>query len=122
MKVEEYRNLTDEEKEELLQHETNDIERMNIIRSFSTDELMLKYAFDLPENERAGVSYSLTKIENKLKIIDSLTDEKIVATAIIELPSDIHKIKLLKRIKNQDYKLIVLKSIKRINDRLFENN
>ena len=111
MKTEEYERLTDEELEKIIEQETNDLERMQIIRAFSTDELMLKYAFDLPESERSGVTYSLKNIENKVKIIDSLTDERYITAATVEIPSNKHKIRQLKRVKKPDYKLNIIKSI-----------
>ena len=111
MKTEDYQRLTDEELKKLLEQETNDLERMTIIRAFSTDDLMLKYVFTLPESERAAVTYSLRDVENKVKVINSLTDEKWIAAATVELPSSKHKIKQLKRIKKLNYKLSVIQSI-----------
>lgn len=109
----EYSNLTDEERIELLKIEQEDMIRCQIIRSFSNDELMMQYVFTIKyEQIRSSVTYSLLKIENKIKVIESLTDENAITAAVMELPNIEHKIKMLSKIKSAHYKNMIIRSIK----------
>jgi hypothetical protein len=53
-----YENLSDEERIELLKTEQNDMNRAFIIRSFSSDELKLKYIhLILNDENKSSVTY-----------------------------------------------------------------
>ena len=53
----------------------------------------------------------MTKEENKYKVISSLTDEKAIASATIELSDNIYKIKLLSKITSSNYKDYIIQSL-----------
>ena len=109
----EYSSLTDEERSELLKTEQDDMKRLRIIRSFSNDDLIIQYGYLIKEEEsRSCITYSLSKLENKLKIIETLTNEKWITAATLELPSNEWKIKLLGRVKSGYYKNMIIRSIK----------
>lgn len=106
-----YENLSDKEKEELLNVEKNEIERMLIIQSFSTDDLKLRYIATVREEYQSAIIHSLSKLENKIKAIENLKDEKYIADCIAEIQNDRYKILFLKRIQTLDYKIRIIQSI-----------
>lgn len=111
MEKKDYKLLSDEEKIKLLETEQDKIKRLQIIRSLSNDELMLKYTEYLTDEEKAAVSYSLSDLENKVKLIESITDEKWITAATAELPSNEYKIKLLSKIKTPYYKIRIIQTL-----------
>ena len=47
------------------------------------------------ESTKSAITYSLSKLENKVRVIEGLTEEKWITSATIELPSNKYKIKML---------------------------
>lgn len=112
MEDEDFINLSDEDKIELIKNEKNEVRKLKIIRALSSDELMMQCVdFLLNESEKAAITYTLSKLENKIKIIDGLTEEKWITAATIELPSNKYKIKMLPKLKSAYYKNCIIQSL-----------
>ncbi len=112
MEEKDYINLSDEEKIALIKKEKDELTKLKIIRTLSSDDLMMQCVnFLSGESEKSAVTYSLSKLENRVKIIESLTEEKWITAATIELPSNEYKIKILPRVKNAYYKNCIIQSL-----------
>lgn len=121
MEKDDYINLSDEEKIELIKREKNDLIKLKIIRSLSSEDVIMK-CVNLISNEstKSAITYSLSKLENKVRVIEGLTEEKWITSATIELPSNKYKIKMLSKIKNLYFKNCIIQSLN-INDNEIKN-
>lgn len=72
------------------------------------------------ESTKSAITYSLSKLENKVRVIEGLTEEKWITSATIELPSNKYKIKMLSKIKNLYFKNCIIQSLN-INDNEIKN-
>lgn len=117
-----YSNLSDEQKIDLLQREQDDMQRAFMLRSFSSDELKLKYIHLVIEDENKSlVTYKMTDEVNKVKIIETMQDEIWITIATTELSSNQLKIKLLSKVKNGYYKNCIIRSTKENDKELIDS-
>ena len=72
------------------------------------------------ESTKSAITYSLSKLENKVRVIEGLTEKKWITSATIELPSNKYKIKMLSKIKNLYFKNCIIQSLN-INDNEIKN-
>lgn len=85
---EELKQMSDKEKIQLLEelkNNSNEINKVEVIRSLFTDELKSSCIHYLSQDDsKSAITYSMTEEENKYKVISSLTDEKAITSATIE--------------------------------------
>ena len=112
---EELKQMSDKEKIQLLEelkNNSNEINKVEVIRSLFTDELKSSCIHYLSQDDsKSAITYSMTEEENKYKVISSLTDEKAITSATIELSDNIYKIKLLSKITSSNYKDYIIQSL-----------
>jgi len=116
-----YERFSDEELAKMIVSEKDEIKKTYMIRSLSTDELMLKYAMQLDDYNKSCVTYSLHKLENKIKIIETLQEERWLTAALLEIPSNKYKLKFYYKINNLDYKTRILGSLDANEQEIIDN-
>ena len=116
MNNEQLNNMSDEEKILYLNQirdNTNETDKINIIRSLPTDDLKIKcIEYLLTDESKAAITYSMSSEENKYKVISLLTDEKVITSAIIELSDNKYKMAILNRITTTSYKNDIINSLR----------
>lgn len=115
MNKEKLNGMSDEEKIsylEKIKDITDESDKIDIIRSLSTDDLKLQcVTFLLRDESKAATIYSMTNEDNKFKLINMLTDEKVITSAVIELSDNKYKMMMLNKITTSSYKNDIIHSL-----------
>lgn len=116
MNKEKLNGMSDEEKIsylETIKDITDESDKIDIIRSLSTDDLKLQcVTFLLRDESKAAIIYSMTSEDNKFKLINMLTDEKVITSAVIELSDNKYKMIMLNKITTSSYKNDIINSLR----------
>ena len=117
-----YEHLSDDEIIKELEIEISQARRAYLIREFSRDELIMKYYGTITDEQyRSSITFALKKIENKVKIIETLTNEIWITDSVIRLQSDKYKIIFLNVVIDSECKMRILQSLERNQEELKDN-